>query len=86
MMRLNCLLVDPIIFKIANCLLLNFRKLFTEYKMNTNEKSSEISNPNFRITPMVLSLSTTSSAGWNVKFVKIKNTKTEKVQLMKWKK
>ena len=55
---LNCPLLAPIIFSIANCLLLFFKKLPTEYKISTKEKSMDIILAINNIMPIVLPEST----------------------------
>jgi hypothetical protein len=81
---LNCFLLAPIIFKIANCLLLFFKKLPTEYKISTKENIIETILAINSMIPMVLPLSTICSAGCMASEEKRKNIKTENTQLKKW--
>ena len=81
---LNCFLLAPIIFKIANCLLLFFKKFPTEYKISTKENIIETILAINNMIPMVLPLSTICSAGCVASEEKRKKIKTENTQLKKW--
>ena len=80
---LNCPLLAPIIFSIANCLLLFFKKLPTEYKISTKEKSMDIILAINNIMPIVLPESTIFNAGCMARFEKRKKIKIENTQLKK---
>jgi len=71
------------IFKIANCLLLFFKKFPTEYKISTNENSIDTKLAINNIIPIVLPESTTLSAGCIAKVENKKKIKTENTQLTK---
>ena len=84
MSLLDCPLLAPIIFRIANCLLLFLKKLLTEYKINTKEKSMDTILAINNMIPIVLPDSTIFNAGCFAKVENKKKIKTENTQLKKW--